>query len=61
MWTEAVVPLSRGMNGGLTTGRSVTTVFNGDVYGFDEFERKVVEAVIYTSLAGGLEGVLVVN
>ena len=44
---EAVIPLDRldVMLGGAGTGAGITVVFQGDVYGFDDFEDRVEDAV----------------
>ncbi len=48
-----VIPNGQGAGGGGGT----TINFNGPVYGFDDFRRKVAEAVRDTALGGGFEGV----
>ena len=46
---EAVVPLGRGIG--------TTIVVNGNIFGFDEFERRVAQAWKNTVLDGGFHGV----
>ena len=52
---EAVVPLSRAGGG---VGSAVNIYIQGDVYGFDDFEDRVFEAVRDGARRGGFEGVL---
>jgi len=52
---EAVVPLNRAQGG---LGQSINIYIQGDVYGFDDFEDRVFEAVRDGARRGGFEGVL---
>ena len=54
---EAVIPLNRAQ-GGLGGSQSINIYIQGDVYGFDDFEDRVFEAVRDGARRGGFEGVL---
>ena len=52
---EAVIPLNRAGGG---VGSTVNITITGDVYGFDDFEDRVFEAVRDGARRGGFQGVL---
>ena len=51
---EAVIPLNRAGGGGM----GVNVTINGDVFGFDDFEDRVQEAVRDGARRGGFQGIL---
>jgi TP901 family phage tail tape measure protein len=53
---EAVVPLSKAGVGGL--GNTINVYLTGEIYGIDDFEDKVFEAVRDGARRGGFEGIL---